>query len=135
MVRRYLRAELWTYVRRHPGSRVVEIAQALKLKRRALSTTLCAMRRDGILRNEGRTHQSRWFISGPKPTCAWGLHVNSVAQLQKTPLERAALLRKAYIAKGLDPDNIKPRKRRKARQYYTGELEACWRISQAPQGD
>ena len=127
---RYLQDKVWNYLRKHPESRVQEVAAGIRHSKKTLSHMLNAMRRNGTVRNNGLpTHRSRWSATDKKPVCQMGLHVNSLVNMQKTLEERQALLRLAFLAKGLDPD-LAIRKPQIARD--TCALAQCWKPSRAP---
>lgn len=128
-MRRYIQLDIWRYVRRNPGARARDIAAHVGSPVNSVSHSLKRMRDAGQMRREGVTHKSVWFVCGPKPECQYGLAVTSLANLKKKQEEWQAALRLALIAKGHDPDKPKPRRIRKARQYYTGTLEECWPAS------
>lgn len=120
----YRQADIWRYLRRNPGSRVRDIAAAVKGPNNSVTHSLKRMRDAGIVRNEGVTHKSVWFVCGPKPECHWGLAVNSLANLKHSQARWRELLRLALLAKGVDVDNPKPRRVQK--QHNKHALDECW---------
>lgn len=132
-IKPFIQGEIWEFVKRHPGCHVKQVAEAKGFLRRSVSSSLLVMEKKGSVVHSGQTWASGWTVCGPKPVMTCGMHINSLANLHKSQEERARLLRLAYIAKGIDPDSVRPRRIRKARQYYTGTLEQCWPVIRAVQ--
>lgn len=102
---RYKQDKVWLWLRRNPGQPVRKIAEGIKHEQKTLSHILRAMQRNGTARRGGgMTHASVWYATDKRPSCQAGLHVNSLANMDKTRAERRELLRLANIARGYDPD-------------------------------
>ena len=131
-MRRFLQAELWLYLRRHPGSLVREISAAGKGERRAISHVLGRMRAAGCARREGSTHRSKWYACGDKPECQWGLAAPSLRNLKCDRAQRIEWLRAAMLARGVDPGVLEREKPKRAQTYVDKHaLAECWSRSPA----
>lgn len=129
MVNRYIQGAAWSYLRKHPGSRVRDIAAALNRRSRPTSTLLRDMQARGLARHEGYSHKSVWFACGDiKPAAAWGMHANSLRNLVLTPEQREQYRRMAQAAKGYNQERVPPKPPRNPRKRYTGALEECWPV-------
>ena len=126
MAKAFQQRRVWASLKRNPGSKAADVAERINRPVSTVSSILSRMHADGHARREGFARGSRWWAAGKEPDDHRGCSANSIANLEQTPEERAATLRLANLAKGLDPDKMAPSKPRKARQRYTGELERCW---------
>lgn len=120
--RRYLRRLLWARIQGHPGIAAKELRASFGWNEPRVRNILHELKRDGFAYHTGWSSTSRWFVTDKKPECMWGLHPNSLANLEKVTLaERMENLRKA----GKIPHKDKP-----LPVAIPGcELDRCWPVS------
>lgn len=126
MGRAFHQSKLWFYLKRNPGQHVREIAEGMGLSKRAVSSLLNRMKIEGHATRVGGSHQCKWWADGGvKPVSGYGLHPNSLANLQLSLEEKMRYLKLAYEARGIDPDRSQ-QKRPPKQCDYPCTLDKYW---------
>lgn len=117
-MKRFTLDRVWAVLKKEPRSTSHSIAAQLGWTPRRVSNALYTLRLRGLARLEGRSQGSRWYAMGKKPTCHWGSHENSVANLLAVPeAERMARL---GVVRSVKPP---------PRVASTCALDACWKLN------
>lgn len=102
------RERVWNWLKRKGPARRVDIAAALKLPNNTVGTLLFRMMQDGYIGRElGFRRVAKWYAIGDAPPeCLLGTHPNTLRNLNHSRDVALERLRKAWIAKGLDPSRL-----------------------------
>jgi hypothetical protein len=105
----------WWHVKRHPGLRLMDIAEALGVSRGNLWDVLAELRTHGHLRREGKGPNAVWFVDGECPLFLGGVAEGSLQALAagRTPELQMARLAKAAAVRGIGAPKVGYRERRK----------------------
>ena len=122
MKNQFCLGKIWRSLRAAPGSTSNELAARLQWSKGRTRNALQNLRRRGAARREGNGRHDRWFVVGNEaPAANWGLHPNSLRNLEHTVEERMARLKKAGEVLGWDV-SPKPKPQRTAPHA----LDECW---------
>ena len=119
---RFILGRVWSLLRKHPGTTTNAMAERLVWSKQRMRNAMQNLRRAGYARSEGRGRNDIWFAVGNvAPEAKWGLHPNSLANLEHTPEERDRRLKLAGEALGWD---VSPKQ--KVVRAPRHVLDACW---------